>query len=447
MPAPRARPGFAGALLLLLLPALVLPAAARGQDPGAGKSEKPVKAPIPQGEPTNADNFHLPTEGEIKLAREGVEEVEKYYKVLESGPYHDRLQRVARDIVRAFERPEMIRELARTYNLPRKGDRSKRVPFEWSFKVVDGPRVPRPGGSGREINAFSLAGGPIYFTKGLMDYAPSDHELAAVLAHECAHVFFHHVEQLVKKQRRASQQQIWTLLAALLIGAAGGGQAGAAASNVAIGAQLVAIATLTGYGRELEHEADRVGVLALGGTDYNPVGMLTFMQKLARDDSLRGNPDYGIFQSHPYSNERVAALKKQLEALGHKTDLGTQRAVSLAFRVVPEATRFGDRPVFELRLNGNLLYTVVAPDGDLEPAERARQMAARIEGLFYDNLTYNDVRRSSDKTTLTLKGIPVIRVLGDDALVLGTAEAATDRAYREIIRALLKEQIDRPFGN
>jgi Zn-dependent protease with chaperone function len=442
----RTSPPLGAAVALLF--ALGAPVAALGQaSPTPSKSDMPARAPIPPGVPTDEHNFHLPTEGEVKLGREGSEEVEKYYKVISSGPYHERLQRVAKDVVRAMERTEVIRELQRVYNLPKRGDKSRRVPFEWSFKVVDGPRVERPGGGGREINAFSLAGGPIYFTRGLMDYAPSDHELAAVLAHECAHVAFHHVEQLVKKQRKASQQQIWTLLAALLIGAAGGGQAGAAASNVAIGAQLVSIATLTGYGRELEHEADRVGVLALAGTDYHPLGMLTFMQKLARDDHFRGNPDYGIFQSHPYSNERVAALKKQLVALGYKTDPGTQRAVSLAFRVTTEPTRIMDRPAIDLRLNGNLLYTVVAGDGDLTPAQRATRMASQIEGLFYDNLTYNDVKRSPDKSMLLLKGIPVIRVFSEDAAVAGSPEAATERAYREIIRALLKEQIDKPFGD
>src|SRR5436853_7602108 len=122
------------------------------------------------------------------------------------------------------------------------------------------------------------------------------------------------------------------MLAAVIAGAAGGGQVASAASNVLAAGQLVQIATMTGYSRRLEAEADRVGVEALVDSKYNPVAMLTLMQKLARDERLRGNPDYGIFQDHPYSNERVAAIKTQLEKLHFATDTGTQRKVSGSFR-------------------------------------------------------------------------------------------------------------------
>ena len=98
-----------------------------------------------------------------------------------------------------------------------------------------------------------------------------------------------------------------------------------------------------------------------------------------------------------------------------------------------------------LRLNGNTLFTVIAGEGDLSPRERAHKMATQIEQLFAANLTYNDVRKSADKTAVLMKGIPVIRVLPEDAVVMGSAEAVADKAYKEIMRALIKEQIDRPF--
>lgn len=436
-------------LTALLALSLVLPQAALSQTESQATSAErnAAKAPPPPGVPTHEGNVHLPTEGEVKLGREGAQEVEKYYQIVDSGPYHERLQRISRDIAGAISQKKIIEDYKRVYNLPRKGDKSRRVPFEWSFRVVT-PKpsdVPgRPSRPTKEINAFSLAAGYIFVTKDLMDVA-SDDELAAVLGHECAHVAYHHVEQLVKKQKKLNTAQLWGLLATVIAGAAGGGPALAAASNVMVGAQLVSIATLTGYGRELEHEADRAGVLALAGTDYNPVGMLTFMQKLQRDDAFRGYPSAGIFQSHPYSNERVAAIRKQLEQLGYKTDVGTQRAVSGTFRVDQELQRLGGKPVVELRLNGNLLFTVVAGEGDLSLRERANRISSQIEQLFAANLTYNDVRKSPDKKSVLLRGVPVIRVYPEDAEVMGSAEAAADKAYKEIIRALLKEQIEKPF--
>lgn len=441
----------AGTLTLagLLATTLLAPQAARsqGEAPGATKAEREAaKAPIPPGVPTHDSNVHLPTEGEVKLGREGAKEVEKYFTVVTSGPHHERLQRIARDVVVAISDRNIIEDYKRVYNLPRKDDKSRRVPFEWSFRVVT--TKPGPPGSpkrpSKDINAFSLAAGYIYVTKDLMDMA-SDHELASVLGHECAHVAYHHVEQLVKKQKKLSSAQLWGLLATVIAGAVGGGQALAAASNVMLGAQLVSIATLSGYGRDLEREADRAAVIAIAGTDYNPLGMLTFMQKLQRDDALRGYPDGGIFQSHPYTNERSAAIKKHVESLGYKVDSGSQRLISGTFRVSQEPQKVDGKPAVELRLNGNMLFTVIAGEGDLSPRERAHKIATQVEQLFAANLTYNDVRKGPDNTTVLLKGVPVIRVYPEDAAAMGSAEAVADRAYKEIIRALLKEQIDRPF--
>lgn len=396
--------------------------------------DKEARAPIPPGVPTNVANVHLPTEGEVRLGRESAAQVEKQFKLITSGPMYERLQRVSREVVDALQRPDIIAEYRKVYKLPRPGDTSKRVPFEYSFKLIDT----------KEVNAFSLAGGPVYVNRGLMDATTSDHELAAVLAHECSHVAFHHVEQMVRKERSASQKQLWGLLAAVIAGAAGGGAAVATAGNVLMAGSYVSIATLSGYGRELETEADRIGVMALADTTYNPVGMLTFMQKLARDDSRRGNPDYGIYQSHPYSNERVAAIKKELTTRGYRVDAGAQRQVSGSFKAEVVPMKLNGRDAAEIRLNGNLIFTVLADENDVPPRERAQRIAARLNQMFSDNLTFNDVRKSPAQSAVLLKGIPIIRVLPEDATAAGGVETAMDRAYREIIRALIVEQLDKP---
>jgi Zn-dependent protease with chaperone function len=425
-------------LCAALMASSLPPAAAQFPYPPAQRPVEPKPAPriklppIPPGVPTTAENVHLPTEGEVKIGREGMQEVEKQFKVLASGPYYERLQRVSADVVKSLSRPDITAEYRKVYRLPKPNDHSKRVPFEFSFKVLD---------TTREVNAFSLAGGPVYVTKGLMDYAPSDHELAAVLAHECSHVAFHHVEQLVKKDKKARTRQLFGLLATVIAGVAGGGAALPAASNLMMASELVSIATLNGYGRELESEADRIGVKALQGTQYSPVGMLTFMQKLARDDRLHGNPDAGIFQSHPFTNERVVALRSELESAGYAIDAGSQRKVSGSFRVEAVPQRRDGRDIAELRLNGNVLFTVAAGEGSLTPMERARKLAEQLDSLFMDNLAFGDVNQSPDKTAVLLKGAPVLRVYPEDAAVLGSPAAVTEQAYKEIIRALWREKL------
>jgi Zn-dependent protease with chaperone function len=417
---------------VLVVPTGVLAQTGTPSAPIGGDAE--ARAPIPPGVPTTKDNVHLPTEGEVRLGRETAAQVEKQFKLITAGPMYDRLQRVAKEVEDALERPDIIAEYRRVYKLPRPRDNAKRVPFEYSFKLIDT----------KEINAFSLAGGPVYVNRGLMDATTSDHELAAVLAHECSHVAFHHVEQMVRKEKSNGQKQLWGLLAAIIAGAAGGGAALATAGNVLAAGSYVSLATLTGYSRDLETEADRIGVMALADTTYNPVGMLTFMQKLARDDSRRGQLDYGIYQSHPYSNERVAAIKRELTSRGYRIDAGALRQVSGSFRTEVVPLTVNGKPAAEIRLNGNLIFSVVAGEGEMPARERAQRISARLNQMFADNLSFNDVRKSPQLSAVLLKGVPIIHIYPDDAAAAGGMEAAMDRAYREIIRALIVDQLDKP---
>src|SRR5688572_13763809 len=121
------------AILVGIFCPCALPAAAYADGPldwGAKMAEKtergPALPPVPPGVPTTRENVQLPTEGEMKIGREGVVEVEKIYKVIKSGPYVDRLQRVAREVVAAMQRPEIVAEYRREYKLPRKDDKSRR---------------------------------------------------------------------------------------------------------------------------------------------------------------------------------------------------------------------------------------------------------------------------------------------------------------------------------
>jgi beta-barrel assembly-enhancing protease len=428
------------ALPALLTLALLVPKDVLAQSPAPEPPQKPdpetvarAKAPITGGQATTRDNVHLPTEGEVKLGRETAVEVEKQYKLITSGPYYDRLQRVGREVTTSLMRQDIIEEYRRVYKLPKSGDKSKRVPFEFTFKVAD---------TTKEVNAFCLSGGPIYVTKGLLDYTTSDHELAAVLAHEVTHATFHHVDQLMRKQRKVNQKQLIGLLAVLVAGAAGGGGALSHALPALIGAQFISIAALSGYGQDLETEADRMAVRALAGTTYNPVGMLTFMQKLARDDRLHGNPNYGAFQSHPYTNERVAAISSELTRLGYKTDIGTQRLVGGRFRLDAIPERVNGKDTIELRLNGAEMFTVAAEDSGRTVAERAQWIGDQLKTLMGDNATFNDVRLSPDKTVVSIRGIPVIKVLPEDAVYAASPAAAGEKAYKAIVRVLLQESLD-----
>jgi len=387
----------------------------------------PVKNP---GEPTTAQNAYLPTESEIKLGREGAAEAEKVYKILRDGDQVKRVQAIAEEVLRAAYDPAMLNAYIQKNKLPKAKDTARRVAFAFSFKVAQSS----------EVNAFSFAGGPVFVTTGLLDYIQSDHELAAVLAHEITHVMHHHLVALIHQQAKMQQKMMWALLAGLL----SGGAASPDFANVLMGAQLYAIAKQNGYGRDAERDADKTGVEYLTRTRFNPIGMLTVMKRFARDEARR-SIEMGIYQSHPYAKERAELVTGYLTAAGIHVDSGIEREISRSFRLETRSATVAGQQAAELLLNGELMYRAAPADGKTS-LERARAVEKRLGGLLDQNLTLRDLRLSDDHTQVLALGQPLLTVTTADAEVSQMSiPAASKRALDVLLKALWKEQLDATF--
>jgi predicted Zn-dependent protease len=412
--------------------------AAAPTPPDGPATERPREEklpPIPDGEATTKENVYLPSTNEVRVGREAAGEVDKEYKIITSGEQYERLQRVSRAIVAAVRSPEITAEYVRRYKMPRPNDHAKRVPFEFRFKLV------KPKTGRREVNAFSLAGGPVFVTTDLMDYCRSDHELAAVLAHECGHVCYHHVVHLISKQAKAQKGMMWAALASILVGVGGGATE---AMGALYGVQLYSIAKLSGYGRDLEREADRVGVDLLTHTSYSPVGMLTFMKKLARDEARRGDPDFGIYQSHPYSTERTELIEAHLRELKIAFDPAVQRRVANSFVVDVRAEQENGRQLGEIRLNGRLMVRLADPGQEGSALQRAQAVGKQLEDLFLrKSVTIRDLRIGDDASTIVAMGRPVLKILPGDADLAkrSVSELASD-VLSVIQSEFWKEKVD-----
>lgn len=389
-----------------------------------------TSAPTPAAPPPAMAEIYLPTVEEVKLGREGAAEAEKEYKLVQNEPQLQRLKKIGDALIRAANDPAVVAAYPEAYQLPEKMRHQKRVPFQWSYKIV----------RSAEPNAFSLAGGPIYFTTGLLDYVRSDDELAAVMSHEMTHVLHHHVLTLGKKEAKSEQKMLWVMLASILAGAANSPNF----SGALIGAQLYAVAKQNGYGREAEKDADHNGVLMLIHSPYNPVGMLTFMSRLARDEDRRPPLELGIYQSHPYTKERAELISGYLAEAGIKVDRGVERVVSNEFQVNSQAATMGGREVGEVMLDGQLLFrAAVAADGQ-SPSQRASAIAEALRRLLDENLMLHQVRLNTDRSTVVAAGVPLIHVLPGDAEMDGMA--VPDMAQKVLAglqKALWKEEIDR----
>src|SRR5262249_45515381 len=183
---------------------------------------------------------------------------------------------------------------------------------------------------------------------------------------------------------------------------------------------LYAVAKQNGYGREAESDADKTGVKLMERSRYSPVGMLTFMRRLARDENRRPPVDMGIFQSHPYTKERADLIANYLAEDGIKVDRGVERDISNAFQVSSRTAEMGGRQVGEVILNGQLLFRPAVDDEGRPPAQRASEIAEALRRLLEGNLLLHQISLNADRTTVVAAGVPLVHVLPGDAQLEGS---------------------------
>jgi predicted Zn-dependent protease len=181
---------------------------------------------------------------------------------------------------------------------------SDRRGLPYSFKVM----------RGREVNAVSLPGGFIYVTEGLLRFVRSDDELAFVVAHEVGHVAARHHVTIIERH-------FWLAIIARLL-------TGGDPSSGQI-ADMVRFFLTRGFSRELEFEADRLGVLYAHRATYDAAAGLVFMQRLRAAEGRDPSQFEVLFRTHPGLADRMLRVREQLRQLGYRV-AATLRAAGSA---------------------------------------------------------------------------------------------------------------------
>jgi predicted Zn-dependent protease len=172
-------------------------------------------------------------------------------------------------------------------NLVRNSD--ARVPF--TIKVIDN----------EEVNAFALPGGFFYVDTGLILAADDEAELAAVMAHEIAHVAARHATKNMTKS------DIWNLASIPLMFI--GGPAGYAIAEVA---SLAVPMTFLKFSRDAEREADLLGLEYDYAAGYDPQAFVQFFEKLNADEKKKHSRLAKMFSTHPMNGDRVTAAQNEI---------------------------------------------------------------------------------------------------------------------------------------
>jgi predicted Zn-dependent protease len=181
------------------------------------------------------------------------------------------------------------------------------------------------------INAFALPGGFIGVNTGLVSAAENESEVAAVLAHEMAHVTQRHLARLMGAQKRTEIPVMIATVAAILLGRSRPDLAAGAAQA----AQGAAIQQQLGYSRDFEREADRIGFQTLSGAGFEVRAMGTFFEKMQRQTRHMDDgsvPSY--LRTHPVTTERIADAQSRAASARYR-----QHADPLDFHLVRAKVR------------------------------------------------------------------------------------------------------------
>jgi hypothetical protein len=198
--------------------------------------------------------------------------MENIGRILESGPELERARRIMDSLIPPYLKPDDVR-----------------------VYVVEN----------KEWNAFAMGNFAIYVFTGLMRDLDDD-ELALVLSHELVHASHEHT-------RRQMKRDMWAQIAALGVSAAAETIDSNTKRAVAqLATQLAATTYSNGFGRDLEDQADQVGVRYAYEAGYDISKAPNLWQRFAKKYGEPGRVVNFFFGDHSRSSARAANLKREI---------------------------------------------------------------------------------------------------------------------------------------
>lgn len=143
-------------------------------------------------------------------------------------------------------------------------------------------------------NAFTLPGGTIVITDKMIEFAESDKEILAILAHEIGHAELRH------STRQILQSSFVAMAAATIT-------ADAATLSTAV-AGLPLILAQTKYSRDFEREADNFAFDLLGRHGISTEEFADIMERLDNGNNITNK--FSFISTHPVTDERIKRARE-----------------------------------------------------------------------------------------------------------------------------------------
>ena len=169
--------------------------------------------------------------------------------------------------------------------------RSDAPGWNWEVNVI----------SSKELNAWCMPGGKVAVYSGLIDQLQiTDDELAGVMGHEIAHALREHGRE---KVGQTTGLNVAAALGGALIGAYFGVDAGIGQSMIG---SVGDFAFMRPNSRQMEQEADRIGVELAARAGYDPAAAISLWEKMG---SVSGGQSPQWLSTHPSHESRIADLR------------------------------------------------------------------------------------------------------------------------------------------
>ncbi len=222
----------------------------------------------------NAQLFKPSKSDQIKAGKEYAAKIRKENKVLpDSDP-----------------RVKLLRQIGQRFMNARTPEEIKREPWEFTFDVIES----------KEVNAFAIPGGPVFFFTGLIDKLTKVDEISGIMGHELTHVRREHWASAVNSQQEKS-------LGILALGTI----FGASRKTMDIAQIINQVGFNLTNSRKQENEADQYGFDFDLKAGYNPEGMISVFEMFRKMKGNGGNVEF--LSTHPDDKNRISSLTKKLE--------------------------------------------------------------------------------------------------------------------------------------
>lgn len=248
------------ALFALLAPSFAAPAF-------AGNSEKDPDE-IGNRDVGKGMNFYS-IEKEIALGKQMAQEVERQARIVNDPVISEYVNRIGQNLVRNSD---------------------AKVPF--TIKVIDD----------ETINAFALPGGFFFVNTDILLNADNEAEMARVMAHEIGHVAARHGTRQATKAELANYGRIGLIFL--------GGPIGYAAYEAS---GLALPMTFLKFSRNMESEADLLGLEYMYKAGYDPTCFVDFFEKIQSLEKRKPGTVSKLFSSHPPTDHRIKVAQNRIQ--------------------------------------------------------------------------------------------------------------------------------------